>query len=94
MDHQAHQHFVTASQNGTLFSSGFDGAAAENQGDQNGWMPGPEAGAIDQILAAMIAEGPGGGHHDAIVMPGYHKVGVGLLEDSANRLYFTNDFSP
>jgi hypothetical protein len=94
MDHQPHQHFISASQDGSLFSSGFSGGAAENQGDPNGWTPGPEAGAIDEILQAMMSEGPGGGHHDNIVSAQNHEVGVGLVEDSANRLFFTNDFSP
>src|SRR4051794_27342008 len=88
----AHQYFIDASHSGTLFSSGFCGGAAENQAP--GWSLQPdENGAIDSVLAAMMAEGPGGGHHDAIVSPSYGIVGVGLVIQGGG-LWFTNDFSP
>jgi uncharacterized protein YkwD len=88
----AHQYFIDASQSGTLFSSGFCGGAGENQAP--GWAIQPdENGAIDSVLAAMMGEGPGGGHHDAIVSPSYGIVGVGLVVQT-DGLWFTNDFSP
>ncbi len=64
MDHTPHQHFITASNDGTLWTSGFTSQAGENQGDPNGW---PQASSdptqneltqIDQIQQAMYAEGP------------------------------------
>ncbi len=40
----------------------------------------------------MMAEGPGGGHHDNIVNPAFVSLGVGLLVQDGG-LYLTNDFS-
>src|SRR5579864_4374477 len=63
-DHVPHAHFRDAGN--ALWSSGFAGDARENQGANTGW---PRAAAdpttneraqIDQILAAMMREGPGG----------------------------------
>ncbi len=98
-DHLPHQHFLTASSMGTIFSSGFVGGAAENQGSPTGWpvlAADPmqnELVQIDSIEQAMYSEGPGGGHHDAIMNPAFTRLGVGLLEVSG-QLYLTNDFSP
>jgi hypothetical protein len=87
-----HQYFIDASNSGTLFSSGFCGGAAENQAP--GWqVTGSLNDTIDAVLQAMMAEGPGGGHHDNIVSAGNALVGVGLVVANGS-LYFTNDFSP
>jgi hypothetical protein len=87
----AHQYFLDAANSGQLFTDGFCNGAAENQAP--GWAIQPdENGTIDAILASMMAEGPGGGHHDNIVSPSNGIVGVGLVVQ--NGLWFTNDFSP
>ncbi|BCM93678.1 hypothetical protein IAD21_05569 [Abditibacteriota bacterium] len=87
--HVPHNHFSKAD----VWKNGFERAAAENQGDPHGWFPGPVNQSIDQILQAMMDEGPGGGHHDNILNPAYKRVGIGLVKDDSGRLYFTNDFS-
>lgn len=99
VDHTPHQHFNDAILAGTLFTTdGFYGSAGENQGDPNGWpTAGGVNGQIDQILAAMWAEGPGTGiahgHYNNMINTAFTRVGVGLLVDGAGELYFTNDFS-
>ena len=97
--HSPHRHFSRASSNGTLFSSGgFNGSAAENQGDPSGWTQlsqDPtvnEMGQIDAILEFMMAEGRGGGHRDNMMSSTYQRLGVGLVEVQG-ELYLTNDFS-
>jgi uncharacterized protein YkwD len=96
-DHIPHAHFAQAG-NG-LWSRGFAGNAAENQGANTGWPRAAndanqnEQQQIDQILASMMREGPGGGHHDSILNPKLKRLGVGLAEDSEGKLYLTNDFS-
>ena len=102
MDHMPHQHFITAGNDGTLWSSGFTSSAGENQGDPNGW---PQASSnpttnemtqIDQIQKAMFDEGPGTGeahgHYENMMSTTFKRVGVGLLEING-MLYLTNDFS-
>lgn len=88
-NHQPHGHFQRAD----VFNSGFQGGAAENQGDPNGW---PIRGGLDAtvsaILQAMMDEGPGGGHHDNMLNPKFRRVGIGLVLNG-NELYLTNDFS-
>lgn len=86
-----HQHFIDASNSGEIWNDGFCNGAAENQAP--GWPASDVNQTIDAILQSMMAEGPGGGHHDNIVNPSYTRVGVGLVLQSGN-LYFTNDFSP
>lgn len=88
-DHVPHKHFSDVD----VWANGFKGGAAENQGDPDGWFPGPTNKIIDDILKSMMDEGPGGGHHDAIVNPGFRRVGIGLVKDSQGRLFLTNDFS-
>src|SRR5262245_28977178 len=73
----AHGHFKAAMSGGTLWSSGFCHSAAENQAP--GWSASDVSATIDAILASMMAEGPGGGHHDNIVNPALRRVGVGLV---------------
>jgi uncharacterized protein YkwD len=88
-NHIPHGHF----QRRNVFESGFQGGAAENQGDPNGWpIRGGLNTTIDAILQAMIDEGPGGGHHDNMLNPKFRRVGIGLVIDG-NELYLTNDFS-
>lgn len=96
-DHVPHGHF--SSQGGGLFSRGFSAGAAENQGSPSGWprmASDPNENRrrqIDDILASMMREGPGGGHHDNMLNPKMKRVGIALAEDSGGRLYLTNDFS-
>ncbi|HEY0076022.1 MAG TPA: stalk domain-containing protein [Abditibacteriaceae bacterium] len=88
-NHIPHGHF----QRRNVFESGFQGGAAENQGDPNGWpIRGGLNTTIDAILQAMIDEGPGGGHHDNMLNPKFRRVGIGLVVEG-NELYLTNDFS-
>jgi hypothetical protein len=88
----AHGYFGDAANAGTLYSSGFCNGAAENQAP--GWSLSPdEDSAIDSVLATMMGEGPGGGHHDNIVSSGNGLVGIGLYV-TGGQLWFTNDFSP
>lgn len=47
---------------------------------------------IDGMLASMMAEGPGGGHHDNILNPDFHRVGL-AVDVIDGELYITNDFS-
>ena len=101
-DHTPHQHFITAGNNGTLWTSGFNGGAAENQGDPNGWFvmsqdaTQNEMMQIDDIQKAMFNEGPGSGtahgHYTNMMNAAYKRLGVGLLE-VGGKLYLTNDFS-
>jgi uncharacterized protein YkwD len=89
-DHVPHAHFEARVQK----APGFGSHSAENQGDPNGVPPqiGSGKAQIEAMLQRMMAEGPGGGHHDNIVNPRYRRVGIGiLLVDGA--LYLTNDFS-
>ena len=92
-DHIPHKHFQDHS--ATLFTTdGFVNVAGENQGDPNGWPVRANVRAqIDEILAAMWAEGPGGGHHDNMASTAFFRVGIGLVLDPTGKLYFTNDFS-
>jgi hypothetical protein len=101
-DHTPHQHFITAGNNGSLWTSGFNGGAAENQGDPNGWFvmsqdaTQNEMMQIDDIQKAMFNEGPGAGeahgHYTNMMNAAYKRLGVGLLE-VGGKLYLTNDFS-
>ena len=90
---QAHGYFVAQSNSGALWSQGFCSSAAENQAP--GWPinGGDEDATIDGILKAMMDEGPGGGHHDNILAASSTRVGVGLVVDAQQQLWFTNDFS-
>lgn len=89
---QAHRYFMQAGQTGAIWQDGFCGSAAENQAP--GWPTnGNEDAVIDAILKAMMDEGPGGGHHDNILASSSTRVGIGLVVDAQNRLWFSNDFS-
>lgn len=89
---QAHGYFMAQASSGALWSQGFCGSAAENQAP--GWpVNGDEDATIDAILKAMMDEGPGGGHHDNILAASSTRVGVGLVVDANQQLWFSNDFS-
>jgi uncharacterized protein YkwD len=85
INHRPHHHFEESA-----LGCGC-GAIAENQGAPQGWAPGPVETQIAEILGGMLSEGPGGGHHDAMLSPEWHKLGVGIL-NPGGRMYFTNDF--
>jgi uncharacterized protein YkwD len=101
-DHLPHQHFLNASNAGTIWSQGFNTTAAENQGDPNGWTvlskdpTQNELLQIDAIQKAMFDEGPGTGeahgHYENIMSPTSKRLGVGFVEVNG-ALYLTNDFS-
>jgi hypothetical protein len=89
-DHVPHAHFEAHVQK----APGFGSHSAENQGDPNGVPPqvGNGKAQIEAMLQMMMAEGPGGGHHDNIVNPRYRRVGIGIVL-VGGALYLTNDFS-
>lgn len=88
----AHGYFAAQANSGAIWSEGFCSSAAENQAP--GWpVNGDENATIDGILQAMMNEGPGGGHHDNILAASSTRVGVGLIVDAQQQLWFTNDFS-
>jgi hypothetical protein len=86
-DHKPHQYFSDHA------SSCKCGIMSENQGDWNGWTPGPIHQQIDDILALMMSGGPGEGHHDNILSPQVTRLGVGVVNPGA-KMFFTNDFGP
>jgi uncharacterized protein YkwD len=85
---EPHAHFQ-AEAHGALQSGIICGTGGENQGVATGASV--EA-AIDRILQAMWAEGPGGGHYDAIINPDYALIGISILVKN-DHVYLTNDFS-
>jgi uncharacterized protein YkwD len=88
----AHGYFMAQAGSGALWQQGFCNSAAENQAP--GWpVNGDEDATVDAILKAMMDEGPGGGHHDNILAASSTRVGVGLVVDANQALWFTNDFS-
>lgn len=81
-------------ENGSSFP-GFRGRRGENQGVARGGRNDPSVDMrpfIDTTLRWMMGEGPGGGHHDAIVSPVFRRIGVGLLVVNGT-FFLTNDFS-
>jgi uncharacterized protein YkwD len=90
----AHGYFIQQAKTMAIWSQGFCSGAGENQAPGSDWNIGSdEDAAVDSILAAMMAEGPGGGHHDNIVNSAFTRVGVGLVVTSSGGLWFSNDFS-
>src|ERR1700690_427122 len=91
-DHSPHQHFITAGNDNTLWTSGFKTQAGENQGDPNGWYVMSTNGTtneldqIDDIQKQMFNEGPGTGeahgHYENMMNAKFKRLGVGLLEVS------------
>ncbi len=61
------------------------------QNECPGTPGGPEE-AITLCLAAMWAEGPGGGHHDAMASTKYTKVSCGLVETSRGTIWSVQNF--
>lgn len=93
-DHSPHAHFAANAQG----APGFGSRSAENQGDPSGvpsMAPDPITNGrkqVDVMLELMMAEGPGGGHHDNMMNPAYRRIGVGIVF-SGGKMYMTNDFS-
>jgi uncharacterized protein YkwD len=84
-DHRGHGHFV---------DRGADcPACGENQSDPRGWRTGPLGRQLDEILGQMMAEGPGGGHHDTLLSPRWTRLGVGIA-NPGGETYLTIDFAP
>ena len=46
---------------------------------------------LTDLIARFMAWGPGEGHHDAVLDPRHHLLGVGLYVEN-DRLWITNDF--
>ena len=89
---QPHAYFIAQGNSGAIWHQGFCSGAAENQAP--GWpINGDLDATVDAILKAMMDEGPGGGHHDNIVNPANVRLGVGLVVDAQQQLWFSNDFS-
>jgi uncharacterized protein YkwD len=65
---------------------------AELQGAPEGARPGPLQDRIADYLLRWMAEGPGELHHDTLLLPDWHKLGIGIVV-SGGRLYLTVDFS-
>ena len=90
----AHGHFMDAANSGALWNEGFCHTAGENQAP--GWSAANVNATIDDVLAQMMAEGPGApgkpNHHDNIIDPQFTRVGIGLVID-VGKLWLTNDFS-
>lgn len=78
------------------FCGAYHGENAGFQGGSIDTSPKGLAKMIDQMLASMYAEGPGGGHHDAMINPKFTNVGVGFSIKSepgrGRAFYMTNDF--
>lgn len=65
--------------------------AGENLGQAGGQ---PLTVEIDALNAAMMAEPlDGTSHHDVIVDPGLHRVGIGICIEPGNTVYLTEDFT-
>jgi hypothetical protein len=84
-NHLPHHHFESESWRSSC------GAAGEVQGSPLGWAPGPPDSQVAEILRGMMEEGPGGGHHDALLYEEWRRMGIGLVYPGA-QLYFTIDF--
>jgi uncharacterized protein YkwD len=65
--------------------------AAENQGRREGSMLIDLYTQIDQLLDAMMAEPPGGGHRENILSKRHRRMGAGFVS-VGKELYLTNDF--
>jgi hypothetical protein len=85
-DHRPHHHFESEGWRSIA------GEAGEVQGSPFGWPPAPADTQVAEIVRGMMDEGPGGGHHDTILGPGWRRMGVGVL-NPGGQLYFTVDFA-
>ena len=54
--------------------------------------PGPPEEGIPKCLAMMWAEGPGGGHHDAMASTKYKKVACGVFVTSRGAIWSVQNF--
>ncbi len=54
--------------------------------------PGPPEEGIPKCLALMWAEGPGGGHHDAMATTKYKKVACGVFVTSRGAIWSVQNF--
>ena len=54
--------------------------------------PGPAEEGIPKCLAMMWAEGPGGGHHDAMATTKYKKVACGVFVTSRGAIWSVQNF--
>jgi uncharacterized protein YkwD len=85
-DHRPAQHWTEHAQEiGTR--------SAEVQGAPAGEAPGTLQDQLAAVLLQMTGEGPGGMHHDLLLRPEWRKLGVGIVQSSDKRTYFTVDFS-
>jgi uncharacterized protein YkwD len=84
-DHRGHGHLVDRRDDCP--------GCGENQSDARGWRPGPLARQLDEVLELMMAEGPGGGHHDNLLDPRWTRLGVGVA-NPGGEMYLTIDFAP
>jgi uncharacterized protein YkwD len=66
--------------------------SVEIQGPPEGSPATPLEDQVGAILLRFTGEGPVGIHHDAIMRPDWHKMGVGI-GTNGGRMYFTVDFS-
>jgi hypothetical protein len=84
-DHRPHGHF--------LDKGAQCPGCGENQSGSKGWRIEPVGRQIDEVLALMVAEGPGGGHHDNLFNPRWKRLGVGIT-NPGGEMYLTMDFAP
>jgi len=85
-DHHPGQHW-------TEHASEIGARSAEVQGAPSGEAPGTLQDQLAAVLLQMTGEGPGGMHHDVLLRPEWHKLGVGIVQSDDRRTYFTVDFS-
>jgi hypothetical protein len=64
----------------------------ELQGPPDGSAPGPLEDQLAAILVAMMNEGAGGKHHDAMLHAAWRRAGVGITH-AKGRMYFTAELS-
>jgi uncharacterized protein YkwD len=83
-DHRGHGHFTDHAADCP--------SCGENQSGATGWRPGPVGRQIDEVLQLMMAEGPGGGHHDNMLNPRWTRLGVGIV-NPGGEMYLTLDFA-
>jgi len=85
-DGQAKSDGQTSSAHGAF---GRCGELAQNECP--GW-PGPPEQMIPKCLAAMMDEGPGGGHHDAMMSRRYTKVACGFATTARGAVWSVQNF--